>query len=89
VYFTGQLPRCLRAPALIVQRLQVLKPAGLCSIAAYLGHEEGRREYAMLTRLLAELDTGLYIVAEAALLNRLLAPRLLSVYRRPLAEPQD
>ena len=62
--------------------LQVLKPAGVCSIAAYVGHEEGRQEYAMLTELLDRLDTQQWIVSEVKLLNRPAAPRLITVFRR-------
>jgi Putative rRNA methylase len=77
--------RCMMVKRLV----QALKPAGLCSIMSYVGHEEGSREYAMLNQLLAELPPQQWITAESSLLNRPSSPRLLMVWRRPLADGRD
>lgn len=60
----------------------MLKPGGICTIATYVGHEEGAREYAILQRDLAEFPTEKWVVVESALVNRPAAPRLVLLYKR-------
>ena len=48
---------------------------------AYLGHDEGRDEFDSVSALLQRLPPDRYVCSETKLLNRKLAPRLLSVWK--------
>ena len=61
--------------------MQVLRPGGLCTILAYVGHEAGKEEYVALAAALAQLDTAEWVVTEAKLVNRPLAPHLFALWR--------
>jgi hypothetical protein len=63
--------------------MQVLKPMGLCTILAYVGHEEGRLEYEALQQMLPKLPTEHWITTECTMLNRPTSPRLFSIWKRP------
>lgn len=61
--------------------MQCLKVPGLCTILAYVGHEHGEAEHSAVAQLLTELPPDAYVCQETVLLNRSLAPRLLSVWK--------
>jgi hypothetical protein len=61
---------------------QVVRPGGLVSIMAYVGHEGGLREYEAVAALLAGLPPTYWTSSELRLLNRPSAPVLLLLWRQ-------
>ena len=61
--------------------LPAVRPGGLVSVMAYVGHAGGRREYEAASEVLAALPASEWASSELSLLNRAEAPRLLLGYR--------
>ena len=61
--------------------LPAVRPGGLVSVMAYVGHAGGRREYEAASEVLAALPASEWASSELSLLNRADAPRLLLGYR--------
>lgn len=77
-------------PDTTIQALQNLLPqlgeAGIISIAAYPGHEEGRREAQALHTFLAELDQKKYHVAKLQMINQIHEPPVLFLLQKRRSE---
>lgn len=73
-----------------IKALQNLMPYigqnGIVSIAAYPGHEEGRREAQALHTFLAELDQKKYHVAKLQMLNQIHEPPVLFLLQKRRSE---
>ena len=61
--------------------LPAVRPGGLVSVMAYVGHAGGRAEYEAASEVLAALPASEWASSELSLLNRADAPRLLLGYR--------
>lgn len=62
---------------------QVVRPGGVVSIMAYIGHPGGLEEYEAVRELLSGLSPQYWTSSELRLLNRPSAPVLLLLWRRP------
>jgi Putative rRNA methylase len=62
--------------------VQVLKPGGVVTLVAYIGHAGGMEEYAAVRETLARLPPDDWLCGEQQSLNRRQAPRLLWAMKR-------